>query len=83
MQPERLGSQRLATEIFKDAAVVMLNRTLKLLPVLQPRRDGVAIGARQQLNAVDVAGQRGNWSAASSTARCCTALRSSAATRES
>ena len=57
MQPERLGSQRLATEIFKHAAVVMLYRTLKFLPVLQPRRDGVAIGARQQLDAVDVAGQ--------------------------
>lgn len=57
MQPERLGSQRLATEIFKHAAVVMLYRTLKFLPVLQPGRDGVAIGARQQLDAVDVAGQ--------------------------
>ena len=57
MQPERLGSQRLATEIFKDAAIVMCYCTVKLLPVLQPRRDGVAIGARQQLDAVDVAGQ--------------------------
>ena len=48
---------RLATEISKRAAVVMLYRTLKFLPVPQPRRDGVAIGARQQLDAVDVAGQ--------------------------
>ena len=37
MQPERLGSQRLATEIFKHAAVVMLYRTLKFLERPTPK----------------------------------------------
>lgn len=57
MQPERFGSQRLVTGIFKDAVIVICYCTVELLPALQPQRDDVAIGAYQQLDAVDVMGQ--------------------------
>jgi hypothetical protein len=56
VQPERLRGQRLAAEIFNDAAIFVLNSATDFLPVLQPGGRSV-IGAGKQLNAVDVAGQ--------------------------
>jgi hypothetical protein len=57
MQPEWLRGQRLAAEIFNDAAIFVLNSATDFQPVLQPGGRSIGIGAGKQLNAVNVAGQ--------------------------